>query len=101
MRWTLTRGETHCCDKFLLEISSSVPQLCKWNAFAIDTWGALCKDEKLTRENFCHLPERLVELMSGRIVVPPLSEEQNRAVLPMGFVSGLLDKVEKALIVAE
>jgi hypothetical protein len=39
--------------------------------------------------------------MSGRIVVPPLSEEQNRAVLPMGLVCGLLDKVEKALIVAE
>ena len=39
--------------------------------------------------------------MSGRIVVPPLSEEQNRGVLPMGLVCGLLDKVEKALIVAE
>jgi signal transduction histidine kinase len=39
--------------------------------------------------------------MSGRIVVPPLLEEQNRGVLPMGLVSGLLDKVEKALIVAE
>lgn len=39
--------------------------------------------------------------MSGRIVVPPLSEERIRTVLPMGFVSGLLDKVEKTLIVAE
>src|SRR6266404_3126504 len=39
--------------------------------------------------------------MSGRIVVPPLSEERNRTVLPLGFVSGLLDKVEKALLVAE
>src|SRR6267142_732687 len=39
--------------------------------------------------------------MSGRIVVPPQSDERNRTVLPMGFVSGLLDKVEKALLVAE
>jgi signal transduction histidine kinase len=39
--------------------------------------------------------------MAGRIVMHPLSEERNRAVLPMGFVSGLLDKVEKPLIVAE
>ena len=37
--------------------------------------------------------------MSGRIVVPPLAEERNRAVLPMAYVSGLLDKVEKALLV--
>ena len=39
--------------------------------------------------------------MSGRIVMSPQSEERNRAVLPIGFVSGLLDKVEKPLIVAE
>jgi signal transduction histidine kinase len=39
--------------------------------------------------------------MAGRIVMPPLSDERNRAVLPMGFVSGLLDKVERPLIVAE
>src|SRR6266850_8321438 len=39
--------------------------------------------------------------MSGRIVVPPLAEERNRAVLPMAYVTGLLDKVEKALLVAE
>jgi signal transduction histidine kinase len=39
--------------------------------------------------------------MAGRIVMSPSSEERNRAVLPVGFVSGLLDKVEKALLVAE
>jgi signal transduction histidine kinase len=39
--------------------------------------------------------------MAGRIVMHPLSDERNRAVLPMGFVSGLLDKVEKPLMVAE
>jgi signal transduction histidine kinase len=50
---------------------------------------------------FATLPERQVGLMSGRIVVPPLAEERNRAVLPMAYVSGLLDKVEKALLVAE
>ena len=85
----------------LPRISTSLPQMCKWNAFAIDTWGPLCKDEMLTRENFCHLPERRVELMSGRIAVPPLSDERNLTVLPMGYVRALLDKVEKALLVAE
>ncbi len=39
--------------------------------------------------------------MSGRIAVPPLSEERNRATLPLGFVNALLDKIEKPLIVAE
>jgi len=39
--------------------------------------------------------------MAGRIVMHPLSEERKRAVLPMGYVSGLLDKVEKPLMVAE
>src|SRR6266404_6006105 len=39
--------------------------------------------------------------MSGRIAVSPLSDERNRTVLPMGYVRGLLDKVEKALLVAE
>ncbi len=38
----------------LPNLSTSLPQMYKWNAFAIDTWGPLCKDEKLTRENFCH-----------------------------------------------
>jgi len=39
--------------------------------------------------------------MAGRIVMHPLSEERNRAVLPLGFVSGLLDKVENPLLVGE
>src|SRR6266403_46197 len=39
--------------------------------------------------------------MSGRITAPSLSDERNRTVLPMGYVRGLLDKVEKALLVAE
>ncbi len=39
--------------------------------------------------------------MAGRIVLPPMSEEGNRAVLPLGFVRGLLDTIEKPLIVAE
>ncbi len=39
--------------------------------------------------------------MTGRIVMSPLSEERNRTVLPLGFVSALLDKVEKPLLVAE
>jgi signal transduction histidine kinase len=39
--------------------------------------------------------------MAGRIVMPLMSEEGNRAVLPLGFVRGLLDTIEKPLIVAE
>jgi signal transduction histidine kinase len=39
--------------------------------------------------------------MAGRIAIPPISEERSRAVLPLGFVSGLLDTLEKPLIVAE
>ena len=39
--------------------------------------------------------------MAGRITVPPMSEEGNRTVLPLAFVSGLLDTIEKPLIVSE
>src|SRR5437762_3266267 len=39
--------------------------------------------------------------MAGRITTPPMSQEGNRAVLPLGFVSGLLDMIEQPLIVAE
>src|SRR6267142_4696110 len=52
-------------------------------------------------KTFATMPREADLLMSGRIVVPPLAEERNRAVLPMAYVSGLLDKVEKALLVAE
>jgi len=38
--------------------------------------------------------------MAGRIAIPPMTEE-NRVVLPLGFVRGLLDTIEKPLIVAE
>jgi hypothetical protein len=40
-------------------------------------------------------------MMAGRITMPPVSEEGNRALLPVGFVRGLLDTIEKPLIVAE
>ena len=39
--------------------------------------------------------------MAGRIAIPPMSEEGNRAVLPLGLVLGLLDTIEKPLMVAE
>jgi hypothetical protein len=39
--------------------------------------------------------------MAGRIVMPPMSEAGNRATLPLGFVGGLLDTIEKPLMVAE
>src|SRR4029077_5459458 len=39
--------------------------------------------------------------MAGRIVLPPMSEEGNRVVVPFGFVRGLFDTIEKPMIVAE
>jgi len=39
--------------------------------------------------------------MAGRIATSPMAEEGNRTVLPLGLVRGLLDKIEKPLIVAE
>jgi signal transduction histidine kinase len=39
--------------------------------------------------------------MAGRVVMPTSSEEENRAVVPLGFVRGLLDTVEKPMVVAE
>jgi len=53
------------------------------------------------RENFYHFPEGRNPLMAGRIAIPPMSEEGNRAVLPLGLVLGLLDAIEKPLMVAE
>jgi signal transduction histidine kinase len=39
--------------------------------------------------------------MAGRIALPPMSEARNRTALPLGFVRGLLDTIDKPLIVAE
>ena len=39
--------------------------------------------------------------MGGRVALPPMSEEGKRAVVPLGFVRGLLDTIEKPMIVAE
>jgi signal transduction histidine kinase len=41
------------------------------------------------------------QVMAGRTIMPPVSVEGNRALLPVGFVRGLLDTIEKPLIVAE
>src|SRR5216684_8015929 len=53
------------------------------------------------RENFYHFAQGRNRLMAGRTVMPPIAEEGNRASLPIGFVRGLLDTMEKPLIVAE
>jgi len=39
--------------------------------------------------------------MGGRVALPPMLEEGKRAVLPLEFVRGLLDTIEKPMIVAE
>jgi signal transduction histidine kinase len=40
-------------------------------------------------------------LTAERVVMPPRSEEENRAVVPLGFVRGLIDAIERPMIVAE
>jgi signal transduction histidine kinase len=39
--------------------------------------------------------------MAGRVVMPPRSEEEDRAVVPLGFVRGLIDAIDRPMIVAE
>jgi signal transduction histidine kinase len=39
--------------------------------------------------------------MAGRIALPPMSEEGNRTAMPLGLVRGLLDTIDKPLLVAE
>lgn len=39
--------------------------------------------------------------MAGRIAVPPISEERNRGSIPFGAVQGLLETLEKPILVAE
>jgi len=39
--------------------------------------------------------------MSGRIAIPPVAEDRTRRSLPLGWVSRLLDRLEKPLIVAD
>jgi len=54
-----------------------------------------------TRENFYHFYEERNRLMAGRIAMPPTAEQGNLASLPIRFVRGLLDAMDKPLIVAE
>src|SRR6267378_1351628 len=60
-----------------------------------------CSARMRRRENFYHFSRWWDDSMAGRIVMSPLSEEGNRAFLPIGFVRGLLDTIEKPLIVTE
>jgi len=39
--------------------------------------------------------------MSGRIAMPPVAEDRSRRSLPLGWVSRLLDTLEKPLIVTD
>jgi signal transduction histidine kinase len=39
--------------------------------------------------------------MAGRIVLPPMSDAGNRTALPLGYVLGILDTIDRPLIVAE
>jgi hypothetical protein len=37
------------------ENCSSLPEMCKWNAFTIDSPKLVCDDGQLTRENIFHI----------------------------------------------
>ncbi|HET8925080.1 MAG TPA: HAMP domain-containing sensor histidine kinase [Candidatus Acidoferrum sp.] len=39
--------------------------------------------------------------MAGRVVVPPMADERNRMSFPADFVTGLLDTLDKSLLVTE
>jgi len=45
--------------------------------------------------------ETQVQPMAGRVTVPPISEEQKRGSVPFIAVNGLLDTIEKPLLVAD
>src|SRR5262249_9218053 len=53
------------------------------------------------RENICHTHRGQNEYMSGRIAIPPVAEDRSRRSLPLGWVSRLLDTLEKPLIVTD
>jgi signal transduction histidine kinase len=73
--------------------------MCKWHAFTIDSLLALCKDAR--RENFYHFHYERVGLMAGRFAETRMTEEGSQTFLPLGFVRGLFDTLEKPMIVAE
>jgi signal transduction histidine kinase len=52
-------------------------------------------------KTFTTLAEGRNQSMAGRIALPPVSEQGNRRAIPLTLVRGLLDTIEKALIVAE
>lgn len=52
-------------------------------------------------ENFCHLPEGSNKNMSGRTLAVTLPDGRRSGVLPVQFVDGLLDTVDKSLLVAD
>ena len=62
---------------------------------------SVCEDEPIEWENFYHSPRGPISEMSGRTVAPAVPDERKSGVLPTRFVGGLLDTVDKSMIVAE
>ena len=62
---------------------------------------SVCEDEPIEWENFYHSPGGPISQMSGRTVAPAVPDERKSGVLPTRFVGGLLDTVDKSMIVAE
>src|SRR5216683_3756993 len=80
---------------------TSFPELCKWNAFTIDSATPLCEDGRHTgRENV--FPRVLgSQRMSGIIATPPMAEKPGSTALSVSLVTRLLDTVDKPMLVAE
>jgi signal transduction histidine kinase len=89
-------------NRVFLADSKSFPEMCKWNAFTIDRCPELLPalanpDGKkfTTRLELDHLA------MSGQSPVVSLPNERRSAALPIRFIEGLLDTVEKPLLVSD
>src|SRR5229473_2422490 len=81
---------------------TSFPELCKWNAFTIDSAAPLCEDGRHTgREKFFPRVCSWSQPMSGIIATPPIAEKPGSTVLSLSLVTRLLDTLDKSMLVAE
>jgi len=75
--------------------------MCKWNAFTIDCEGPLCKHGSLQGKTFTTPVEMEEQRMGGSVTVPAISEAQKRGAVSAAALNGLLDAIDKPLLVAE
>src|SRR5260370_18676449 len=81
---------------------TSFPELCKWNAFTLDSADPLCEDgSHAGREKFFPRVCSWSQPMSGIIATPPIAEKPGSTVLSVSLVTRLLDTLDKSMLVAE